>query len=181
MQIRSLNQDNRNTQNGHSLMKVAEGAVQSTVAILKTLKEKVINAANDTNTGADRMMIQKELDQSIDQINDNALVTYNEKYLLNGSKNGKSEGTFTALTNSSFKDGTSGGTALVNLQNRNGESLNIRSKIPFRCPMCMTGRRIRRVLPLQTARHWQRLSIRRNDLRRIKYLLMIPMTVSRQF
>ena len=127
VQIRSLNQDNRNTQNGHSLMKVAEGAVQSTVDILKALKEKVINAANDTNTDADRMMIQKELDQSIDQINDNALVTYNEKYLLNGSKNGKSEGTFTALTNSSFKDGTSGGTALVNLKDRNGQSLNIQT------------------------------------------------------
>ena len=66
VQIRSLNQDNNNTQNGHSMMKVAEGAVQSTVDILKTLKEKVINAANDTNTDADRQQIQKELNQSID-------------------------------------------------------------------------------------------------------------------
>ena len=127
VQIRSLNQDNSNTQNGHSMMKVAEGAVQSTVDILKTLKEKVINAANDTNTDADRQMIQKELNQSIDQINDNALVTYNEKYLLNGSKNGKSEGTFTALTNSSLHEKTSGGTTLVNLKDRSGQSLNIQT------------------------------------------------------
>ena len=55
VQIRSLNQDNNNTQNGHSMMKVAEGAVQSTVDILKTLKEKVINADNDTNPADDRM------------------------------------------------------------------------------------------------------------------------------
>ena len=82
VQIRSLNQDNLNTQNGNSMMKVAEGAVQSTVDILKTLKEKVIDAANDTNTDADRAFIQKELDQSIDQINDNANVTYNGKYLV---------------------------------------------------------------------------------------------------
>ncbi|MBO4852598.1 MAG: flagellin, partial [Schwartzia sp.] len=75
VQIRSLDQDNKNTQNGNAMMKVAEGAVQSTVDILKTLKEKVINAANDTNTDSDRQQIQKELDQSIDQINDNANVT----------------------------------------------------------------------------------------------------------
>ena len=76
VQIRSLDQDNKNTQNGNAMMKVAEGAVQSTVDILKTLKEKVINAANDTNTDSDRQQIQKELDQSIDQINDIANVTY---------------------------------------------------------------------------------------------------------
>ena len=87
VQIRSLDQDNRNTQNGNSMMKVAEGAVSSTVEILKTLKEKVINAANDTNTDSDRQQIQKELDQSIDQINDNANVTYNGKYLVDGSHN----------------------------------------------------------------------------------------------
>ena len=127
VQIRSLNQDNQNTQNGHSMMKVAEGAVQSTVDILKTLKEKVINAANDTNTDADRQMIQKELNQSIDQINDNALVTYNEKYLLNGSKNGKSEGTFTALTNSSLYEKTTAATRLVALKDRTGNSLNIQT------------------------------------------------------
>ncbi len=77
VQIKSLDQDNRNTQNGNSMMRVAEGAVSSTVDILKTLKEKVINAANDTNTDSDRQTIQKELDQSIDQIDDNANVTYN--------------------------------------------------------------------------------------------------------
>ena len=75
--IRSLNQANANAQNGSSMMKVAEGAVSSTVEILKTLKEKAINAANDTNTDADRQTIQKELDQSIDQIDDNANVTFN--------------------------------------------------------------------------------------------------------
>ena len=64
VQIRGLDQANQNTQNGTSMMKVAEGAVSSTVDILKTLKEKVINAANDTNTDSDRATIQKELDQS---------------------------------------------------------------------------------------------------------------------
>ena len=60
-------------------MKVAEGAVSSTVDILKTLKEKAVNAANDSNNDVDRQTIQKELDQSIEQINDNANITFNGK------------------------------------------------------------------------------------------------------
>ena len=41
-------------QNGRSMMMVAEGGLSSTVDILKTLKEKAICAATDTNTDADR-------------------------------------------------------------------------------------------------------------------------------
>ena len=85
VQIRGLDQANQNTQNAVSLMKVAQGAVGSTVDILRTLKEKAINSANDTNTDADRATIQKEVDQSIDQVDDNAHVTFNGKYLIDGS------------------------------------------------------------------------------------------------
>ena len=134
VQIRSLDQDNRNTQNGNSMMKVAEGAVSSTVEILKTLKEKVINAANDTNTDSDRQQIQKELDQSIDQINDNANVTYNGKYLVDGSHNRKvnasgndatPEGTKTHMTNESMLKDTTWSSRLVDLKTRSGDALNI--------------------------------------------------------
>ena len=125
VQIRSLDQDNKNTQNGNSMMKVAEGAVSSTVEILKTLKEKVINAANDTNTDADRQTIQKELDQSIDQIDDNANVTYNGKYLVDGSHNSKTTATTTALTNQSLSTATVKTSAVTDLKNRSGESLYI--------------------------------------------------------
>ena len=48
VQIRGLAQDIDNTQNAISLLRTAEGAASSTVDILKTLKEKAINAANDT-------------------------------------------------------------------------------------------------------------------------------------
>ena len=127
VQIRSLDQANSNAQNGGSMMKVAEGAVSSTVEILKTLKEKAVNAANDTNTDADRQTIQKELDQSIDQINDNANVTFNGQYLVDGSKNSKTTVTCTALTNQSLAEDTSSDTALTGLKARNGDSLNIQS------------------------------------------------------
>ena len=127
VQIRSLDQANSNAQNGGSMMKVAEGAVSSTVEILKTLKEKAVNAANDTNTDADRQTIQKELDQSIDQINDNANVTFNGQYLVDGSKNSKTTGTSTALTNQSLSTDTASNTGLTDLKARNGDSLNIQS------------------------------------------------------
>ncbi len=127
VQIRGLDQSNQNTQNGTSMMKVTEGAVSSTVDILKTLKEKAINAANDTNTDADRQTIQKELNQSIDQIDDNANVTYNGKYLVDGSKNTVGDATYTALSNQSLKKGTTGADPLTSLAARNGDALNIAS------------------------------------------------------
>ena len=127
VQIRSLDQANSNAQNGGSMMKVAEGAVSSTVEILKTLKEKAVNAANDTNTDADRATIQKELDQSIDQINDNANVTFNGQYLVDGSKNSKTTATTTVMTNQNLSSETLSSTSMTDLAARNGDKLNIHS------------------------------------------------------
>ena len=127
VQIRGLDQANQNTQNGSSMMKVAEGAVSSTVDILKSLKEKAINAASDTNTDSDRQTIQKELNQSIDQIDDNANVTYNGKYLVDGSKGTKGNATYTALTNQALSEDTKATTALTDLKRRAGDSLEIDS------------------------------------------------------
>ena len=125
VQIRSLDQANSNAQNGSSMMKVAEGAVSSTVEILKTLKEKAVNAANDTNTDADRATIQKELDQSIDQINDNANVTFNGQYLVDGSHNKKVTQTTTHMTNTSLDTTTKSTSKLTELKARSGDTLNI--------------------------------------------------------
>ena len=127
VQIRSLDQANSNAQNGGSMMKVAEGAVSSTVEILKTLKEKAVNAANDTNTDADRATIQKELDQSIDQINDNANVTFNGQYLVDGSKNSETTATTTVMTNQNLSTETLSTTSMTDLAARNGDKLNIHS------------------------------------------------------
>ena len=85
VQMRSLDQDSQNIQNDQALLKTAEGAVNSTMDLLKTMKEKAIDAANDSNTDDDRATIQKELNQFIDQVDDNALMTFNGKYLIDGS------------------------------------------------------------------------------------------------
>ena len=74
-QLRAIDQDVQNTQNGSTMLKTAEGAIENTVDVLRTLKEKVLNAANDTNTDWDRTTIQKELDQALEQIDDNSRVT----------------------------------------------------------------------------------------------------------
>ncbi len=128
VQIRSLDQDNQNTQNGNSMMKVAEGAVSSTVDILKTLKEKVINAANDTNTDDDRATIQKELNQSIDQINDNANITFNGKYLVDGTHNQKVTATTTTFTNQAMSTATTKTSVMTDLLDRTGRNLNIHTQ-----------------------------------------------------
>ena len=125
--IRALGQSNDNTQTASSMMKVADGAISSTVEILKTMKEKVLGAANDSNTDADRLTIQKELDQSIDQIDDNANITFNGKYLVDGSKNTRGSATYTSLTNLYLSTDTQAGTELKNLEDRNGNSLNIQT------------------------------------------------------
>lgn len=132
VQVRSLDQDDKNTKNGTALLRTAEGAVQSTIEVLKTLKEKAINAANDTNTDGDRRLIQIEVDKMIDQIDENALTTYNGKYLVDGSRNGfvggelpAGNGTQTSLTNMSLATDTDGLTPLVELKRRDGNDVGI--------------------------------------------------------
>lgn len=141
VQIRSLDQAARNAQNGMSLLKVSEGAVSSTVDILKTLKEKVLNAANDTNSDADRRIIQKELDQAIDQINDNANVSFNGKPLMDGSLN-KQIGTATtsAFTNQKLGMATIAGSALTSLADRNGNTLDIKSTDTIKISFVQNGK-----------------------------------------
>lgn len=125
VRIRGLDQANRNAQQSKSLLKVADGGISSTVDILRTLKEKAIEAANDTATTADRQTIQKLFDQYADQIDDNALVTYNGKYLLDGSRQGLSQKTQQAFTNEQLGKDMQLGTKLTDLTRRDGSSLNI--------------------------------------------------------
>ena len=132
VQVRALDQDDTNTKNGSALLRTAEGAVQSTIDILRTLKEKAINAANDTNTDEDRAVIQKEIDHLIDQIDENALTTYNGKYLIDGSRNGLvvgdgGAGTRSTFANMSLATDTSPLDGLTELRRRDGNSLDIHS------------------------------------------------------
>ena len=85
VKLRALGQDAQNVQTGASMLHVAEGGIQQQVDILKTIKEKVLAANNDTATDVDRQTIQKEINQGYDQIQDIATMTsYNERRVLFG-------------------------------------------------------------------------------------------------
>ncbi|MBR2178816.1 MAG: flagellin [Selenomonadaceae bacterium] len=85
-QLRSLEQDIQNVQNGSSMLKTAHGGIENIVEELRSLKELAIDAANDSNTDADRQIIQKEFDQRRATIDEIATWTnYNGKPLLDGT------------------------------------------------------------------------------------------------
>lgn len=140
VRIRSLDQANQNAQNDSSLMKTAEGAVANTVEILRTLKERAINAANDSNTDEDRATIQKEVNQFIDQVDDNALVQFNGKYLVDGSKNNAISATKTILLNQSLGTDTAADSVLTELTNRAGDSLEIQSTDYYQVSWVQNGK-----------------------------------------
>lgn len=87
VKLRSLDQADVNVQNGASMLRIAEGAIQSQINLMRTIKEKVIDAHNDSNTDIDRAIIQKEITQYYEEINDIAAeTTFNGRHLLLGTK-----------------------------------------------------------------------------------------------
>src|SRR3990167_7868890 len=60
-QIRGLSQASRNAQDGISMIQTAEGALNETQAIIQRMRELSVQAANDTNVGADRLAIKEEI------------------------------------------------------------------------------------------------------------------------
>ncbi|MDL2228913.1 flagellin [Treponema sp. OttesenSCG-928-L16] len=68
-QIRGLNQAERNIQNGVSFIQATEGYLQETQDILHRLRELAVQSANGIYTDEDRMQIQVEVSQLVDEIN----------------------------------------------------------------------------------------------------------------
>jgi flagellin len=68
-QIRGLNQAQRNIQNGVSFIQATEGYLQETQDILGRLRELSVQSANGIYTQEDRMQIQVEVSQLVDEVN----------------------------------------------------------------------------------------------------------------
>jgi flagellin len=68
-QIRGLNQAERNIQNGVSFIQTSEGYLQETQDILHRIRELSVQSANGVYTAEDRMQIQVEVSQLVDEIN----------------------------------------------------------------------------------------------------------------
>ena len=68
-QIRGLNQANRNIENAVSFIQTTEGYLQETQDILHRVRELSVQAANGIYTPEDRMQIQVEVSQLVDEVN----------------------------------------------------------------------------------------------------------------
>ncbi|POR04003.1 flagellin [Alkalispirochaeta sphaeroplastigenens] len=85
-QIRGLNQAERNIQNAVSFIQTTEGYLQSSQDILQRLRELSVQSANGIYTAEDRMQIQVEVSQLVDEINRIAShAQFNGMNILTGS------------------------------------------------------------------------------------------------
>ncbi|MDR3277109.1 MAG: flagellin [Treponema sp.] len=67
-QVRGLNQASANAANGISLIQTTEGYLQETGDIIQRLRELAVQASNGIYTAEDRMQIQIEVSQLVDEI-----------------------------------------------------------------------------------------------------------------
>lgn len=67
-QVRGLNQAERNIQDGVSFIQTAEGYLQETSDILHRIRELAVQSSNGIYTDEDRMQVQVEVDQLVDEI-----------------------------------------------------------------------------------------------------------------
>ena len=68
-QIRGLHQAERNIQDGVSFIQATEGYLQQTQDILHRIRELSVQSANGIYTDEDRMQIQVEVSQLVDEVN----------------------------------------------------------------------------------------------------------------
>jgi len=85
-QVRGLARASQNASEGISFIQTAEGALNESNAILQRIRELAVQAANGILTSNDRMEIQKEVDQLIDEVDRIARTTeFNTKKILDGT------------------------------------------------------------------------------------------------
>jgi len=89
-QIRGLTQASANAEDGVSCVQTAEGALAEVHDMLQRMNELAVKSANGTNTTADRVAIQKEINALVSEVNRVSQSTqFNTLNLLDGSFTGK--------------------------------------------------------------------------------------------
>ncbi len=105
VKLRALEQNDRNVKNGASMLRTASGAVQEQTNLLKTIKQKVIDASNDTNTDQDREVIQKEINHCYSQMADIVYDTeFNGEKILLGNSVAEVVSSWEVLNNAMLAD-----------------------------------------------------------------------------
>ncbi len=114
-QIRSLEQANKNANDGISVVNTADGAMSEMHEILQRMNELAIQSANGTNSDSDRDQIQLEIDQLVDELDRIAETTqFNAQNLLDGSFAYKGYTNTENVKVMSYSDGVSSGTYAIN-------------------------------------------------------------------
>lgn len=104
-QIRGLNQASRNASDGISFIQTTEGYLQETQDILQRMRELAIQSSNGIYTSEDRMQIQVEVSQLVDEIDRVAShAQFNGLNLLTGAF-AREEGTNTITASMYFHIG----------------------------------------------------------------------------
>lgn len=84
--IRGFEMADKNAQDGISVLQIAEGALTSIGESLQRMRELTVQAANDTNSSAERNAIEQEIQQLVTEITRLSTATsFNGLTLLNGS------------------------------------------------------------------------------------------------
>ena len=92
-QIRGLRQAERNTEDGVSFIQTTEGYLQESQDILQRIRELAVQSANGIYTDADRMLIQVEVSQLVDEVNRIAShAQFNTLNMLTGRFSNPNEG-----------------------------------------------------------------------------------------
>lgn len=113
-QIRGLNRAAQNAQDGISFIQTSEGYLQNTQDILQRVRELAVQASNGIYTSEDRMQIQVEVSQLVDEIDRIAShAQFNGLNMLTGR----------------FADNTSGGTAAGSMWFHIGANMDQRERV----------------------------------------------------
>lgn len=85
-QVRGFQMASRNIQDAMSLIQVAESGLQELTNILQRVRELSIQSANGIFTNSDRVLIQMEVDQLMNEVNRMMTsIEFNEQSLLDGT------------------------------------------------------------------------------------------------
>ncbi len=125
IRTRILSRVTQNIQDDTALLKTAQGSSDSIVDSIKEIQKLAISATDESITDDDRRVIQRDINRLVNQISENAQVSFNGRNLIDGSATTGNQAIATVLSNNSLYSGTTADTALTALQSSNGASLGI--------------------------------------------------------
>jgi flagellin len=121
-QIRGLDQASRNAQDGISMIQTAEGGMVEIGNMTQRIRELTVQASNDSNVTTDRIKIQQEIVQLLEEIDKmSTKVEFNTRKLINGDYSTASTGQKLTLQVGANKNQV----IQFNIGNMNSQSLGI--------------------------------------------------------